>query len=104
MLHKTSAYIKKNLIANLSTTIFFWKTKIKSYDDETSEFQDKEIFMVGSNHTCLAVISFDSDLKKDENYYPQMFLKECKHIEKEKKLVGHITEDIESILVNSDEE
>ena len=57
-------------------------------DDETTEFQDKEIFMVGSNHTCLAVISFDSDLKKDENYYPQMFLKECKHIEKEKKLLA----------------
>ena len=88
MLHKTSAYIKKNLIANLSTIIFFWKTKIKSYDDETSEFQDKEILTVGSNHTCLAVISFDSDLQKDENYYPQMFLKECKQIEKEKKLLA----------------
>ena len=26
-----------------------------------------------SNHTCLAVISFDSDFKKDENFYPQVF-------------------------------
>ena len=39
---------------------------------------------MGSNHTCLAVISWDSSLKEDENYYPQMFLKECKYIEKEK--------------------
>ena len=46
------------------------------------------------NHTCLAVISLDSILKKDENYYPQAFLKECKDIEK--KLVRHITDDIES--------
>ena len=28
-----------------------------------------------SNDTCLAVISLDSALKKDANYYPQVFLK-----------------------------
>ena len=28
-----------------------------------------------SNHTCLAVISLDFTLKKDGNYYPQVFLK-----------------------------
>ena len=38
-----------------------------------------------SNHTCLAVISLDSALKIDENYYPQLPLKECKYIEKKKK-------------------
>ena len=37
---------------------------------------------VNSNQTCLAVISLDSALKKDENYYLQLFLKECKYIEK----------------------
>ena len=26
---------------------------------------------VDSSHTCLSVISMDSALKKDENYYPQ---------------------------------
>ena len=35
-----------------------------------------------SNHTYLAVIGLDTALKKDENYYPQGFLKECKYIEK----------------------
>ena len=35
-----------------------------------------------SNHTCLAVISLDSAVKEDENYYPQVFLKECKCIDK----------------------
>ena len=34
-----------------------------------------------SNHTCLAVVSLDSALKKDENCYQQVFLKECKYIE-----------------------
>ena len=42
----------------------------------------KNIPKVNSNHTCLAVISLDSALKKDENCYPQVFLKECKYIEK----------------------
>ena len=32
-----------------------------------------------SNQTFLAAISLDSALKKDGNYYPQMFLKECKN-------------------------
>ena len=30
---------------------------------------------VDSSHTCLAVISMDSALKKDENYYPQSLFK-----------------------------
>ena len=37
------------------------------------------------NYICLAVLSIDFVLKKDENYYRQVFLKECKYIEKEKK-------------------
>ena len=35
-----------------------------------------------SNHICLAVISLDSAQKKDENYYLQVFLKECKYTRK----------------------
>ena len=34
------------------------------------------------NHNCLAVISLDSALKKDDNYYLRVFLKQCKYIEK----------------------
>ena len=47
---------------------------------------------VGSNHTRSAVISLDSALKKDENYYPQVFLKECKYIEK--KVIRHINDNL----------
>ena len=35
-----------------------------------------------SDQTCLTVISLDSSPKKDKNYYPQVFLKECKFIKK----------------------
>ena len=60
------------------------KTKIKSYEDETTDFHGKEIAKAGSNHTCLAVITIDSALEKGENYYSQVFLKECKYTEEEK--------------------
>ena len=50
-----------------------------------------------SNHTCLAVISLDSALKKDENYYSQMFLKECKC--SEKKMIRHNIDDLERFLM-----
>ena len=66
----------------------FLKTKVKSHGDKVTDICDKEIPEVGCNHTCLAVISSDSALKKDENYYSQVFLKKCKYIEK--KLVWHI--------------
>ena len=52
------------------------KIKIKSHGDEVTDFYDKEISEVYSSHTCLAVISLDPALKKDKNYYPQVFLKE----------------------------
>ena len=48
--------------------------------NEVTDFYDKEIFK-------LTVISLDSALKKDDNYYPQVFLKECKYFEK--KVVRH---------------
>ena len=50
------------------------------------DFYDKEIPKMDSYHTSLAVISLDSALKKDENYYSQVFLKEYKYIEKKKLL------------------
>ena len=51
------------------------KTKIKPHGDEVTDFCDKEIPKMDSNHTGLSVISLDSALKKDENYYPQIFKK-----------------------------
>ena len=38
------------------------KTKIKSHGNEITDFYN--------NHTYLAVISLDSAVKKDDNYYP----------------------------------
>ena len=73
--------------ANLSTNKKILETEIKSDVDEATDFYNKEIPNVGiSNNTCLAVINLDSTLKKGEDYYPQVLLKECKYIEKEEQM------------------
>ena len=53
-----------------------------------------------SNYTCLAAISSDSALKKDENYYLQIILKECKYIKK--IIIRHISDNL-SDFSSSDE-
>ena len=40
--------------------------------------------------TIKTFLRLDSALKKDENYHPQVFLKECKYVEK--KVVRHIND------------
>ena len=48
------------------------------------------------------MISLDSILKIDKNYYQQVFLKEYKYIEK--KVIRHITDDLENSSDDFDEE
>ena len=58
------------------------------------------IFMIknsqDSNHTCLAIISLDSALKKDDIFYPQIF----KYVEK--KVVRHINYNLNDFSFSSD--
>ena len=77
------------------------RTKIKSHGDEVTDFFEKEIPKVHSNHTCLAVTSSDSALKKDESYYFQVFLKEFKYIKK--KPIRLTIDDLESSLDDCDD-
>ena len=43
-------------------------------------------------------------LKKDQTYYPQVILKECKYIEKEKKWIRYIAIDLKSSDGDSDKD
>ena len=63
------------LLAELAK-ISIWLKKAEKNGYEGADFYNKEIPKVKSNHACLAVIGLDSALKKDENYYPLVFLKE----------------------------
>ena len=47
------------------------------------------------------VISLNFALKKDDSYYPQVFLKNCKYIEK--KVVRHINDNLSDFSYFSDE-
>ena len=76
------------------------KTKLKSHGGKVRDFYDKKICKVNSNHTWLAVISLDSALKRNENYHGQVFLKECKYIEK--KVIRRINDNL-SDFTSSDE-
>ena len=39
-------------------------------------------------YTCLSVILLDSVVKIDNDYYPQIFLKECKYAVKKKQVIN----------------
>ena len=68
------------------------KIKIKSHSNEVTDFYDKKNPKVYSNHTCLTVITLDSALKKEDNYYLQVLLKECKYIKK--KVIRHVNDNL----------
>ena len=76
---KGSTYIK----TEFDSKSFYKKTvgnQIKSFGDEATDFHDKEIHKVASDYMSLAVIRINSALKKDESYYQQALLKECKYV------------------------
>ena len=98
---KVSADIKKEFDSEPVYNKEYLKTKIKYHGDEVTDFYDKKIPKVDSSYTCLAVISWDSALKKDGNYYLQVFLKECKYIEK--KVIRCIMDNLVSSSDDSDD-
>ena len=77
------------------------KIKIKSHGDECSGFYNKKIPKLDSNHTCLTVICFDYAHKKNEGYYLQLLLKECKYIEE--KVIRHIHDNLSNFFYSSDQ-
>ena len=94
ILDKVSADIKKEFGSEPVYNKKLMKTNIKSYGDEATDFYNKEIPKAGSDCTSLAVVTTDSALEKDKNYYPQVFLKECKYMEEE--VIRHINGDPEN--------
>ena len=73
----------------------FFKAKIKSHGDKLQVFTVRKF--LDSNHTCLAVISLDSALKKYEHYYLLVLLKERKYVEK--KVVRNINDNLSDFLL-----
>ena len=82
----------------------YLKTKIKSYNRKfNTNFYNNKIPKESYQCIYLSVILVDSVFRTDENYYPQMFLEECKCV-REKKMLEHITNEIEIFSDDSDRE
>ena len=75
------------------------QTKIKSHGDEVTDFLDKKIPKVNSNHTCLAVLTLDSAFKKGDSYYLQVFMKESKC--NERKVMRHVNDSLNDFSSSS---
>ena len=80
------------------------KTKIKIYNDKVyTNFQHNKIPKDNEYCACLSVILLDSIfVNSNKEYYPQIFLEECKYAIKVKKIVNAINEDLK--LNESDDE
>ena len=62
----------------------YLKAKIKSYNGKiNTNFHNNKIPREGSQFICLSVILIDSVFRTGKNYYPQVFLEECKYVVKE---------------------
>ena len=107
MLPKTRAYVKNDdgqtkwmyfLIADDEVLENIILLGIKSALSIIKRFenQNKCLILNDSNHNCLPVISLYSVIKKDENYYPEVFLKECKYIEI--NIIRHINNNLSAFL------
>ena len=74
---------------------------MKLYGNKVTDFYDKETPKMDCNHPCLVVINSNSAFQKDQRYYLDVFLKECKYIER--KVVMHIVDDLKNSFDDSDD-
>ena len=90
--------IKNSLIENEKVhNEKYLKAKIKSYNRKiNTNFHNKNVPKEGSQFICLPVILIDSFFRTGKNYYPQVFVEECKYSVKEKRIPEYITDDIEN--------
>ena len=92
---KVKNIIKKEFDSESVYNEKYLKAKIKSYNGKiNTNFHNNKIPKEGSNFICLSVILIDSVFRTGKNYYPQVFLEECKFFVKEKKIPKYIIDDI----------
>ena len=76
---KVSNSIKKEFDSKLVYTKKYLRAKIKFYDGKiNTNIHNNEIPKEGSQFIWLSVILTDSLFKTGKNYYPRVFLEECK--------------------------
>ena len=84
---KVKNIIKKEFDSELVYNEKYLKAKIKSYSGKiNTNFHNNKIPKEGSQFICLSVTLINSVFRTGKNYYPQVFLEECKYVVKEKKV------------------
>ena len=84
---KVKNIIKKEFDSELVYNEKYLKAKIKSYSGKTNtNFHNNKIPREGSQFICLSVTLINFVFRTGKNYYPQVFLEECKYVVKEKKV------------------
>ena len=106
---KVKNIIKKEFDSEPVYNEKYLKVKIKFYNGKINKnFYNNKIPKEGSQFICLSLILIDSVFRTGNNYYPQVFLEECKYVIKDKKVPKYIIDNIEissdSNRENSDEE
>ena len=90
----------KELLVNikLSSDIIYddqyIKTKVKTFKMVKTLFDNDEIPEEKIKYECISCISADSVLKIEKNYYPQVYLEQCKYKVKERKIKSLIDYDL----------
>ena len=83
----------------------YLKTKIKSYKGKIdTKLHNTKIPKEDSLSICLSVILIDSVYRKNKNYYPKVFLEECKYIVRKQNMSNHIANDINISSYDHDQE
>ena len=90
--NKTKNLIKKELNSEPVYNDKYIKTKIKIYNDKVyTNFQHNKIPKDNEYCACLSVILLDFVfVHSNKEYYPQIFLEECKYAIKDRKIVNSI--------------
>ena len=102
---KVSNNIKNEFDSEPVWNEIYLRTKIKWYEGKiNSNFYNDKIPKGSSKYVCLSVILIYSVYATGKNYYPHVFLEECKYIVKEKKMPAYITDDTGIASDDSDEE
>ena len=88
--------IEKEFDSELVYNKKYLKAKLKSYNGKIkTNFHNNKIPKEVSQFICLSAILIDSVIGTGKNYYPQVFLEECKYVVKEKKMPEYLTDGIE---------
>ena len=92
---QTANLLEKRFDSELGYDNKYIKTKIKIYNNKiNTNFYGNKIPEDNEYCTCFSALLLDSVVKLDNDYYPQIFLKECKYAVKKKKVINSINEEL----------